>query len=90
MGRRCHILSIKLRQILLVAIDVDETSNQEGYLTKCQILYTREDRGLKWAMNNLTFLLKIDLQCPTLRHLRVCLMSVEVQLREGWEDLVFP
>ena len=53
-----------VRQILEAAIDVDEASDQEGYLTDCQI-----------SLSNLTFLLKVDLQCPTLR---VCSMSVVV------------
>ena len=40
-----------VRQILVAAIDVDEASDQEGYLTDCQISLHNTGRNIEFVKN---------------------------------------
>ena len=73
-----------VRQILLAAIDVDEASDQEGYLTDCQISLHKGRPRFKISKEQLDFFVESGFTVPnTAGLLNVSCSTVERRMRES-------
>ena len=71
-------------QILVAAIDVDETSDQEGYLTDCQISLHKGRPRFKISKEQLDFFVESGFTMPNITGLlNVSCSTVERRMRES-------
>ena len=72
-----------VRQILVTAIDVDEASDQEGYLTDCQISLHKGRPRFKISKEQLDFFVESGFTVPNIAGLlNVSCSTVERRMRE--------
>ena len=72
-----------VRQILVAAIDVDEASDQEGYLTDCQISLHKGRPWFKISKEQLDFFVESGFTVPNIAGLlNVSCSTVERRMRE--------